>query len=257
MLTTCKRTLFASTPARLGLLLMAGLLGTLPAKADTHILLTLEWPPYTGLKEPSGGLVTQTVNKAFAAVGDETRIGYFSWRRVLQLPRTDRRFAATFPMYYSAQREQSCYFSDIIAYSPVGLAEPRKHPLRWQQVSDLAPYKIGLVNGYVNSPEFDALVQAGTISVLTSENDEQNIKQLLSGRVDAVVIDHNTFHYLDQGQSAVRGMSQRLQLNSRLLMQHPLHMCFPRDDEGMALRDKFNRGLRLVQPQPLKLIPKR
>ncbi len=242
----------ASRPSkisRLGALLLGCLLGS-TALAETRILLTLEWPPYTGIKEPDGGTVTRLVKSAFAAEGDDTRIGYFSWRRALQLPRTDRRFAAIYPMYYAKDRESRCYFSEPIGYSPVGLAERRQRPLRWQQLTELAPYTIGVVNGYVNSPEFDALVQAGKLKVLASENDEQNLKQLLNKRVDAVVIDHNTFHYLDQGQTRVRGMSRQLQLNGRLLIKHPLYMCFPRDDEGLALREQFNRGLRLVQSPP-------
>lgn len=246
--------------ARLGLAALLCLMAT-ASLADTRILLTLDWPPYTGVNEPGGGSVTTLVNKAFKSVGDDTRIGYFTWRRVLQLPRTDRRFAATYPMYYSEERSQRCYFSEPIGESPVGLAEMRQAPISWKKVEDLKNYKVGVVKGYVNSLVFDRLMQNGTITALAAETDEQNLKNLLAGRVQAAVIDPNVLHYMTGHVAELRGMESQLQLNPRLLVVNPLFMCFPRDPEGLALRDRFNKGLAAAKaaqpdpPPPVRLLP--
>lgn len=230
--------------------LLAGLLLILmgPLQADTRILVTLEWPPYTGIELPEGGEVTGLVKRVFADMGDDTRIGYFSWRRALQLPRTDRRFAATYPMYYAPERDSQCHFSAPIGKSPIGLAERRQQPLSWHSVDDLRRYRIGVVKGYVNSPRFDALVNAGKLAVLAAENDEQNLRNLQNGLVDGAVIDHNLYQWLSRQEAPSRLALDNLQLNPRLLVVNGLYMCFPRDDEGLALRDRFNASLHKLRP---------
>ena len=235
--------------ARVGLLvflclILQGLVLQQPAWAETRILLTLEWPPYTGLLEPGGGTVTTLFNKVFKAMGDDTRVGYFSWHRVLRLLRTDRRFAASYPMYYSSERALHCHFSDPIGEGPVGFAEPKNAPLHWQQVADLKAYRIGVVRGYVNSPEFDKRVAAGEIQTLAAENDAENLRNLLAGRVQAAIIDENTFHYMNAHTDSLIGMEQSLELDPRLLTVNKVYMCFPRDAQGLDLRDRFNRSLR-------------
>lgn len=241
------------SPRRLSIFaaLLLGLQLAPGGRAETHILLTLEWPPYTGVREPDGGIVTALVNDAFKAAGDDIRVGYFSWRRVLQLPRTDRRFAGSYPMYYSLERTANCHFSDPIGESPVGLAERRDSPVAWKEIKDLKGYRIGVVKGYVNSPRFDELVNNGDIPTLPAETDEQNLKNLMAGKVQAVVIDHNAFRYMSLAVSNLQGMDQTLQLNPQLLVVHKLYLCFPKDAAGEALRDRFNKGLRsLKRPLP-------
>lgn len=232
---------------RNGWLSLAGLAATLclgaSAHADTRVLLTLDWPPYTSLSEPGGGDITLRVNQAFKAIGDTTRIGYFTWHRVLQLPRTDRRFAGTFPMYYSAEREERCYFSDPIGESPVGLAENKASPIHWQATEDLKNYRIGVVRGYVNTPDFDRLMAKGTIKAVPAETDKDNLKNLLSGKVQAAVIDPNVLHYMNTHEIDLKGMETTLQVNPHLLVVHALYFCFPRDPAGKALRNSFNKGL--------------
>jgi polar amino acid transport system substrate-binding protein len=217
------------------------------ARAETRILITLEWPPYTGVHEPGGGTITTLVNKVFRSMGDSTRVGYFSWRRVLQLPRTDRRFAASFPMYYSAERAEHCYFSEPIGEGPVGLVQRKDRPIGWKVADDLVRYKIGIVRGYVNSPEFDALLAEGKINSVPSETDAENLRNLLAGRTQAAVVDENTFHYLNTHAAGLKGMEGVLEMNQRLLMINKVYMCFPKDAQGMALRDRFNKALKAIE----------
>jgi polar amino acid transport system substrate-binding protein len=241
----------AGAAARLGSVALLCLGLQLPALAETRVLLTLEWPPYTAVKEPGGGTITSLVNQVFKAMGDDTRVGYFSWHRVLQLPRTDRRFAASYPMYYSDERAQRCYFSDPIGEGPVGLAEPKNAPLKWQQVADLKNYRIGVVRGYVNSPDFDQRVTTGEILTVAAETDAENLRNLLAGRVQAAIVDENTFHYMNSHTDTLIGMEKSLQLNSRLLTVNKVYMCFPKDKAGLALRQRFNHSLRhLDLPMP-------
>ncbi|MDI1302849.1 MAG: transporter substrate-binding domain-containing protein [bacterium] len=207
------------------------------------VLLSLEWPPYTGVKLPANGFTAKRVKAAYAAQGQEAKIGFYPWRRAMRLPYTDHRFTGFFPTYPSAERKQVCYLSDPVGVSPVGLAELRKKPLGWKRIEDLTPYRIGVVTAYANEDSFDRLVKNGSIKTTNSETDADNLLHLLSGRIDAAVIDIHVFDWLLAHDVRLQPYRDRLQMNERLLVTWPTFVCFRKDAEGAALRDQFNAGL--------------
>lgn len=229
------------------LLLALTLLG-IPAdtRADALVLLTGEWPPYTGVKEPQGGSMAAIVRAAYANQGDEVRLGFFSWYRVARLLQDDSRFTASFPHYRSAERAARCHFSRPIGSSPLGLAARAASSPRWRTLADLGRYRIGTVKSYVNVGEFDRLVAAGKVRTLQAVDDEENLRNLVAGKVDAIIIDRNVFAYLQRSDAFRRNASQ-LALDPRVLAVHHLYMCFPRNDTGRRARDHFDAGLARLQ----------
>lgn len=232
-------------------ILVGTVLLTTAAQARTDVLITGEWPPYTGIREPQGGSVTAVVRQALAAMGQDTRIGFFSWNRLRPLMESSSEYSGRFPDYYSPERAKGCYYSDAIGESPLGLAELRARPLRWNTTQDLEGYRIGTVKTYVNAPEFDRLVKEKKIKTLEAMDDEGNVDNLLKGKVDAVVIDRNVYAYLLSREARLKSVGTRLQLNQKVLIVHRLYVCFSRNEKGRALRDSFNNGLRSLQaPRP-------
>lgn len=207
------------------------------------LLLSLEWPPYSGAKLAGNGVVSKRVTAAYKAQGQNAKIGFFPWRQTIRLPYTDHRFTGYFPTYPSVERKQVCHLSEPVGVSQVGLAESRKKPLSWKRVEDLARYRIGVVEAYANEDVFDRLVNAGKIQTTSSESDAANLLRLLKGQVDTVVVDANVFTWLLANDARLRPYRDRLQMNERLLVTWPLYVCFRKDEEGAALRDRFNAGL--------------
>ena len=221
------------------------------AHARTEVLITGEWPPYSGMAEPDGGSVTAVVRQALAAEGQDVKIGFFAWSRLRPLMEINRDYAGRFPDYYSRERSAGCHYSDVIGESPLGLAELRSAPLRWSVVEDLKRYRIGTVKTYVNAPTFDRLVKQGSIRTVTVATDEENLANLLEGKVDGIIIDRNVFVYLVNRSSRLKPVAKRLQLNPRTLIVHKLYVCFARNENGRVLRDRFNKGLQSLQaPRP-------
>lgn len=229
----------------LSLCLLLG--GSVLAHAASPVLITGEWPPYTGIREPQGGSITAIVRQAFAAEGDEPRIGFFIWSRVRRMVTLNNVYMAKFPDYYSVDRVRDCHFSEPVGESPLGLAERRGSKLQWEKIADLQAYRLGLVSSYVNAPELDKLVTAGKIKTLMAEDDEQNVRNLLAGKVDAVVIDRNVYAYLLRQGGGFESAAQQLELHPRVLIVHKLYMCFQKTEKGRILRDRFNRGLKTLQ----------
>lgn len=228
-------------------MLVAGVLLATPAQARTDVLITGEWPPYTGVREPQGGSVTAVVRQALSVMGTDTRIGFFSWNRLRPLMEGNSDYSGRFPDYYSPERAKGCYYSDAIGESPLGLAELRARPVHWKKIQDLEGRRIGTVKTYVNSPEFDRLVKEKKIQTLEAMDDEGNIDNLIKGKVDAVVIDRNVYAYLLSKGGRFKSTGARLQLNPKVLIVHRLYVCFSRNEKGRALRDSFNNGLRSLQ----------
>jgi polar amino acid transport system substrate-binding protein len=229
--------------------LLICLLGIVCAQAcaQSPVILTGEWPPYTGIREPQGGSVTAIVRQAFAAEGDEPRVGFFAWSRVRKMVTLNQAYIAKFPDYYSSARLHDCYFSNPIGESPLGLAEQSGHVLSWEKVGDLQRYRLGLVSSYVNTPELDKLVAAGKIKAVMADDDADNLRNLQMGRVDAAVIDRNVYAYLLRPGGDLEEVSPQLRLNPRVLIVHKLYMCFQHTEHGRHMRDRFNRGLKTMQ----------
>lgn len=225
---------------------MIVLLVSMRAHAEAHVLITGEWPPYTGVREPQGGSITAVVRQAFAEQGDDIRVGFFPWSRVQRMVRLNRAYAGKFPDYYSTERARECHFSRPVGESPLGVAELRGRPVQWSRVEDLQRYRMGVVGTYVNSPAFDELVAEGKIQVVTALDDEENLRNLLQGKTEAAIIDRNVFAYLLQKDS-VQGAGQQLQLNPAVFMVHKLYVCFQKNEQGRVLRDRFDRGLAGLQ----------
>lgn len=230
---------------RVAALLCACLL-SVPALAERRVMVTGEWPPYTGVDEPEGGTMTAIVRAAFAAAGDDLRVGFFAWSRIRRLPQDNSDVTGSFPHYYSEERAQRCYFSDPIGSSPLGLALRPGTTLEWKQLEDLGRYRIGAVNTYSNSLEFDRLVASGRIRPVRVPTDLDNLRNLLAGKVDAALIDRNVLAYL-QASTQLRDEASLLRLDPRLVVMHKLYACFPRTAKGRANRDRFNKGLATLQ----------
>lgn len=217
------------------------------AQADTEVLISGEWPPYSGVAEPDGGSVTAVVRQAMLAGGQDVRIGFFAWNRLRPLMEINREYAGRFPDYYSSERARGCHYSDVVGESPLGLAELRDFPLKWASIDDLARYRIGTVKTYVNAPAFDRLVESGKVKILTVATDDENLINLAAGKVDGIIIDRNVYAYLLSRNPRIKSAAGRIQLNSKTLVVHKLYVCFARNEKGRVLRDNFNKGLKSLQ----------
>lgn len=227
-----------------GLLMAAA--WSMPVQAEDKknvVLLTLEWPPYTSVKLADSGFISKRVKAAYTAIGQDAKIGFFSWRRAMRLPYTDRRFAGFFPAYPSPERKQVCHLSEPIGISQLGLAQMKKRPLSWSRTDDLVRYRLGVVTAYSNEESVDRLIKSGSLKTTATETDAENLLNLVKGRVEAAVIDAYVFDWLLKNDARLRPWRDQLQMNERLLVTWPLFVCFRKDDEGAALRDRFNEGL--------------
>ena len=216
---------------------------TRPEAANVLHLASLEWLPYAGPGLADDGLAGTIAAAAARQFGYALRVDYFPWKRAMQMGAEDADFSGYFPAYYTEERARTCYFSAPMGRSRIGLAYLRGEPLQWERLSDLEGLRIGVVTGYSNGKEFDALAAQGKLLLDASPGDAINLRKLLAGRVRAAVIDKSVLRYLLLVDPSLLAGRERIAFHPNALAELTLHVCFHRTPDGLRLQKNFDEAL--------------
>ncbi|WP_429038147.1 substrate-binding periplasmic protein [Aeromonas veronii] len=218
-------------------LLLSLLLSCMPVQlwAEPVRLTTLEWPPYTSQSLPDGGLTGHIVKRAFAEAGLEVTFDFYPWQRAVRLAADPTQpYSGYFPEYLSDTLPTLWRSSPSVGDSVLGIAQRSGPPIPWQQLTDLAPYRIGVVEGYVNTREFDALMANKRLNTAAVDADLLNLRKLQRDRLDLAVIDRDVFHWLINHDRKLR--SAGLQFHPKILEHKSLHIMFRPDQQALQQR---------------------
>jgi polar amino acid transport system substrate-binding protein len=227
--------------------LLAALSVSIPLFADnTLTLATLDWQPYAGSTLQDRGASVAVATAAFKAMGYDLKVEFYPWERTVAKAKTDPAIAGYFPEYYSDDGAQAFTFSDPMGEGPLGFAESKDDPVKWTQLSDLKGVPIGVVEGYVNTAEFDSMVAQKALKADAVEDDKSNLAKLINKRIRLAVIDKYVMAYLLQTDPALASGRNKLQFNSKILESKKLYVCFKKGPEGKKMADVFNQGLKKI-----------
>lgn len=214
-------------------------------------LATLEWPPYISKKVKKYGYVYRIAVEAFRAAGWTVEIRFFPWARALATARSGR-YDGLFPEYYDRSRLKDFSYSQPFPGGPVGLmkrwesslryrVDPRRFPV--QALRTFAGKRVGVVRGYVNTPEFD---RADYLHKEPVSGDLQNLRKLLAGRLDLIFIDKYVAKWLLVTRLPHK-VGEAVLLEPPLAYK-PLYIAFSRQaDRYCAKVAAFNRGLEILR----------
>lgn len=211
------------------------------ASGQPLVLGTLEWPPFVSQELADQGPVTARVRAICAAAGMSLELSFAPWKRVLRDASTGTTHGF-FPEYHSAHREKVFYFSRPVGCSVVGLVHRRDVTLGWTRLEDLASFRIGVVDGYVNTEEFDRLVDKGVLQPVKCNSDVLALRMVEAGRIDAAVMDRSVFQHLSSEGASPETLTP-LVFDEHILAVHSLHVCFSRTPAGKALAKRFDQAV--------------
>lgn len=220
-----------------------------PAAQGVMRLASLEWLPYVGAGLEREGWSSFVADTAARQFGYRAKVEYFPWTRAMQLGTRDPQYVGYFPAYYTEERARTCHFSAPIGSSTVGLAYLKSAPLQWSSLQDLAGRRIGAVAGFSNGSAFDSMVREGKLLVDTSPSDMLNLRKLLAGRVDIVVIDKLALRYLLATEPGLARKRNQFAFHDKPLAELSLHVCFQRTPAGRELQQAFDQA---IQSMPLR-----
>jgi polar amino acid transport system substrate-binding protein len=203
-------------------------------------LATLEWQPYSGQLLPQDGLSTRITAVVAKAAGYRLLSASFEWAATVEKGEKDPNYEGYFPEYFSTEREQACHLSQSIGTSLLGVATLKNAPITWNTIPDLEPYKLGVVEGYVNGEAFDQAVKEKRQMVEAVSSDALNVKKLREGKIRGILIDKNVLSYT----LSRLGGAEQVVFNPRPIAQLTLHVCFKRSPAGLEIRNAFDAALK-------------
>lgn len=156
------------------------------------VLATLEWPPYTSKNLPKQGFLTELVLEIFKSENVNADVKFLTWNRVLRDVK-EGYADAMFPAYLTEQRTKVYHMSEAFAESKLVLFARPELSSTYESLIEHKGKSIGVVRGYVNSPEFD---RADFLTKKVANSDDLNLKKLLNHRLDMAVCDLYTGRYL-------------------------------------------------------------
>ena len=213
----------------------------IPDDRSVH-LASLEWEPYIGENLKDFGFGAEILREAFHRAGYRVTFSFMPWVRALKEVELGTYDAVCFA-YRSRERTKKYLFTSSYAKSILGFCTLRGSAIRFHSLQDLAPHRIGVVRGFVNTPEFD------TLKSLTKEevkNEQMNLKKLLNHRVDLIVIDKFILQHLLERDFP--GRKKAVQFLAPPLTVHPLHLMFSRElkSSGDKVR-AFNQAIETMK----------
>lgn len=224
------------------------LFSSLSFSADKVVRLTsLDWPPYSGKHLAQQGASVAVAKAAFKAMGYDLQVSFFPWSRAVALAKDGKsNFSGYFPEYYSDDTAKDFIYSEAMGSGPLGFAERKDNSIAWSDLNDLKAYKIGVVQDYINTTDFDAMVASKALKTSSTTSDTKNLLKMVNGRLDLAVVDKNVMNYLFKTDKALAKKSANAQFNSTLLEDKKLFICFKKNAKGEELAKIYNEGLKKI-----------
>ncbi|PKG81625.1 amino acid ABC transporter substrate-binding protein [Colwellia sp. 75C3] len=169
-------------------------------------LATLNWPPYISEDVCNKGWVFQFTVAILASKGYQVNIHFYPWARSVMLVEQGK-MDILFPEYFiessapsdavlGKKRRELLALSNKFAGGDLSLLKRKGYAFDLQ--ADLGNLKgkiIGVVRGYQNTPEFDAMMDAKQFAVVEAVDELQLVKLLVAKRVDLIIGDPSVFTY--------------------------------------------------------------
>lgn len=169
------------------------------AHAEALRLATGELPPYATQDRPDQGIALEIVRKAFANAGHTVTYTFRPWTRSLEESRAGQ-WDGTAYWGKNPARDVGFLISDnVLTEQWVFLYRtPPKgaKPFDWTTLADLKGVRIAGVQSYTYTSEFWDMAKQGLLKVELAQDDLGNLRRLVAGKVDLVLVERNVACFL-------------------------------------------------------------
>lgn len=164
----------------------------LPAMAKTPLIsVSNDYPPFYSPQMSEWGVVYHLVEAVFEHAGYPLSHEFYPFIRAQTLIK--RELAdLIIGVWYRPEREQWIDFSDPLLSVSIRLYKRSDSKIVFRDIKDLKPYLIGIGRGYANPVAFGQ----ANLNTEAASSDAVNLRKLLAGRVDLVLICEDVARYL-------------------------------------------------------------
>jgi len=209
------------------------------AQADTVKLVTLEYPPYEYHDgDKADGIAVRIVQEAFRKMGKDVSIEVLPWKRALHMTKTGDA-DAIFTAYKNDERVTFLDYSETVLMPQVLSVWVKKgSDIAFDgTMESIASADIGLVDGISYGAVVDDAIKAGTLKSLDyAPESSNNIKKLMGGRIDAVIMNkYGAMHHLKQQN----GLGEVVELQPEI-SSVPSYIAFSKANNLAGMRDELD-----------------
>jgi len=169
-------------------------------------LSTLDWPPYIGRNLCNKGWVFKFTVALLASKGYQVEIDFLPWARAVrsvELGISD----ILFPEYYiedsapsdyvkGKRRREVLMLSNEFPGGMIGFLKRKGEADKFKgNLNNLKGEAIGVVRGYQNTPEFDAMMDNDEFNIVQAVDDLQLVKLLVAKRVNLIIGDPTVLRF--------------------------------------------------------------
>ena len=165
------------------------------ANAETIKISSDPWEPWVHGKSgeiATGGWGVDIAREMFNRMNLKSETKIFPYERCLRQMQTGERDVLLM-VKKTKEREAYMLFSDVTLQDPQLAYYSVEHTKKfeWNDWADFTPFSVGGVRGF-NYGEFNTAVTTHGIRMELAANDEQNIRKVLSGRIDIALLNYST-----------------------------------------------------------------
>jgi len=214
------------------------------ARSENFYIATGEFPPFCSKSNISYGFVSHVVREAFAREGHLAQFDFLPWKRAYEMTKSGGYHASSW-WAFNDERARDFHYSDPVIESQLHFFYVKENlpEFDWGSVNDLTGYKLGLTRGYYTTDEIEAAKESGKLEILSVNDDEQNFRLLLSGRIDLVPINVITGLELLRKKFPKEVVS-KIAYHPEPVSSRPGFIIFPkRSERSKELVAIFNAGL--------------
>lgn len=217
------------------------------AHSEKTVLITgCEWPPYMSVGLDHYGYASRIASEAFSVQGIRMKLDFFPRKRSLYEANPRKGWDGSILWFKSPAIEKDYYVSEPVVNTRFVFFHLKANPFVCNTIEDLKKYKIGGVLEHDYGEEFEKAEQSGFLRVERVPNDEQNLKKLIYGRIDAFIQD------IDVGLALLGKLSpdeaERITFIPKPLKSGPMCLILSKmTPENKDIIEAFDKGLKIIR----------
>ncbi len=200
-----------------------------------------DYAPYIDKSLANKGFLSEIVVQAFKNSGLNAVLEFKPWKRI-EATEISENNLVSFAWIKTKERSTRWHYSDTIMSTTTVFITAKDKGFKWKTLNDLKAFKIGVSRGYSYGNEFDAM--RGKFKVQEAASDEQNIKKLVSGRIDIFPIDPFVGAQIIRDKLSAADAAKLKVVSEPNLGEDGMHaVCGKKNVQCQGILQKFNEGL--------------
>lgn len=223
----------------LSLILVFFVLNSL-AQSDGLKLSSDVWPPFTNV-EGEKAIAIDIVKTALerANISSSTIVNDFE--SVMEGIVT-RKYDGSPAFWKSKEREQVLYFSEPYLENQLILVGRKGSDVSLRYFSDLEHKRIGIVEDYAYG---DSIVEVADLEIVYGQDDQENLVNLLSDKIDYMLVDALLIQYLLKYE--LNDVSMLLEFSKQPFIIRPLYLVLRKDvPDAEHIISLFNEEIKMM-----------